>query len=177
MHDMVHVRQVHQMLKPLPQHLYPWLPIPLAAILVTLLYNGRIAITCAITLALLLGTQSGQTDAATLFFGIAGGVAGAISMRVVRRRSQVLVSIAAIAVAYAIAACTYGLMAGWSADDMLRSSGIGGIVALVSTSVAMALLPLAEWLTRITTDLRLLELAAGGIEAIGREQARVLSGA
>ena len=135
------------------------LPIPLAAILVTLLYNGRIAITCAITLALLLGTQSGQTDAATLFFGIAGGVAGAISMRVVRRRSQVLVSIAAITVAYAIAACAYGLMAGWTADDMLRSAGIGGIVALVSTSVAMAVLPLAEWLTRITTDLRLLELA------------------
>ena len=135
------------------------LPIPLAAILVTLLYNGRIAITCAITLAVLLGTQGGQTDAATLFFGMAGGVAGAISMRVVRRRSQVLVSIAAITLAYAIAAFTFGLMAGWTADDMIRSAGIGAVVALVSTSVAMALLPLAEWLTRITTDLRLLELA------------------
>ena len=50
-------------------------------------------------------------------------------------------------------------MAGWSGDDMLRSAGVGAVVALVSTSVAMALLPLAEWLTRITTDLRLLELA------------------
>src|SRR4029434_9376705 len=39
------------------------------------------------------------------------------------------------------------------------TTGIGGIVALMSPSVAMALLPLAEWLTRITTDLRLLELA------------------
>ena len=104
------------------------LPIPLAAILVTLLYNGRIAITCAITLAVLLGTQGGQTDAATLFFGIAGGVAGAISMRVVRRRSQVLVSIAAITLAYAIAAFSFGLMAGWTADDMIRSAGIGAVV-------------------------------------------------
>jgi putative nucleotidyltransferase with HDIG domain len=135
------------------------LPIPLAAILVTLLYNGRIAITCAITLAFLLGTQGGQTDAATLFFGVAGGVAGALGMRVVRRRSQVLLNIAAITLAYTIAAVSFGLMAGWTGNDMLRSAGVGAVVALVSTSVAMALLPLAEWLTRITTDLRLLELA------------------
>lgn len=135
------------------------LPIPLAAMLLTLLYNGRIAITGAITLAFLLGTQAGNTDAATLFFGVAGGVAAALSMRVVRRRSQVLTSALAVTLAYAVAAVTYGLMAGWPPTDMLRSAGVGAIVALVSTSVAMVLLPLAEWLTRITTDLRLLELA------------------
>lgn len=135
------------------------LPIPLAAMLLTLLYNGRIAITGAITLAFLLGTQAGNTDAATLFFGVAGGVAAALSMRVVRRRSQVLTSAIAITLAYALATFTYGLMAGWPPADMLRSAAVGAIVALVSTSVAMMLLPLAEWLTRITTDLRLLELA------------------
>jgi hypothetical protein len=135
------------------------LPIPLAAILVTLLYNGRIAITCAVTLALLLGTAGGRTDSATLFFGLAGGVAAALSMRVVRRRKQVFINMGAVALAYVLAAIAFGLMAGWSFDDMLRSAGVGALVALVSTSVAMALLPLAEWLTRITTDLRLLELS------------------
>lgn len=135
------------------------LPFPFATILITVLYNGRLSVFAAVTLAILLGTQWGLRDNQTMFFGLAGGIAAALSVRVVRRRSEIYLTIGVVAGAYALAAFTLGMMEGWTPDAMLQSALAGAVVALGSASVAMVCLPVAESMTGITTDMTLLELS------------------
>jgi putative nucleotidyltransferase with HDIG domain len=135
------------------------LPIPFAAILVTLLYNGRIGIFAALTLAVLLDGQWALHDSAILLFGLVGGTAGAIGIRVVRRRRHLYLTIGALALAGILASTTVGLMQGWSTISIVASALLGVLVAPASASLAMMVMPLAESATRITTDLTLLELS------------------
>ena len=134
-------------------------PIPLAALVVAVLYNGRIAMLAAITLAVVLGEQWALRSGGTLFFGVVGGTAASVSVRVLRRRRRLYVTLGVIVGAYALAAVAAGLTFGWSLEATFSSALAGFVVALGSTSVAMVVLPLAESATRITTDLTLLELA------------------
>jgi putative nucleotidyltransferase with HDIG domain len=144
-------------------HLFPWrpelLPIPFAAILVTMLYNGRTGVFAAMTLAILLGGQWALRESNTIFFGVIGGSAAALGMRVVRRRRHLYVTIGVVALAYTLTALTTGLIEGWSAPAIVTSAMTGSFVALSSASFALLVVPLAEQATGITTDLTLLELS------------------
>jgi putative nucleotidyltransferase with HDIG domain len=135
------------------------LPIPFATILVALLYNGRVGVFAAITLAALFDGQWALREDAVLFFGLVGGVAGAIGIRVVRRRRHLYATIGVVAIAGVLASVTIGLMQGWSAFAILASALLGLLMAPASASLAMIMMPLAESWTRITTDLTLLELS------------------
>ncbi len=134
-------------------------PISFAAILVTLLYDGRIGVFAALTLAVLLDGQWALRDTFILFFGLMGGVAGAIGIRVVRRRRHLYLTIGVVAVAGVLASITVGLMQGWSTVTIVASALLGVLMAPASASLAMIVMPLAESGTRITTDLTLLELS------------------
>jgi putative nucleotidyltransferase with HDIG domain len=134
-------------------------PIPFAAILVTLLYNGRIGVFAALTLAVLLDGQWQLRESDVLFFGLLGGVAGAIGIRVVRRRHHLYLTIVVVAVAGALASITIGLLKGWSGITLVASAFLGVLMAPASASLAMIVMPLGESATRITTDLTLLELS------------------
>ncbi len=79
-------------------------PVPFAAILVTMLYNGRIGVFAAVTLAILLDGQWALRESHMLFFGLVGGVAGAVGIRVVRRRRHLYVTIGVLAGASMLAA-------------------------------------------------------------------------
>jgi uncharacterized domain HDIG len=72
---------------------------------------------------------------------------------------RLYVTIAVMACAYALAAVAVGLSSGWTGDAILSSALAGLVAAIGTTAVGMLMLPLAESLTRITTDLTLLELA------------------
>jgi hypothetical protein len=134
-------------------------PIPFAAILVTLLYNGRIGVFAALTLAVLLDGQWELRETGILFFGLMGGVAGAIGIRAVRRRRHLYVTVAVVAGASMLASLTIGLMQGWGTVTIVASAFLGALMALASAALAMLIMPLAESATRITTDLTLLELS------------------
>jgi putative nucleotidyltransferase with HDIG domain len=134
-------------------------PIPFAAILVTMLYNGRIGVFAAVTLAILLDGQWALRESHTLFFGLVGGVAGAVGIRVVRRRRHLYVTIGVLAVASILATISIGLSQGWSTRTILASCLLGVLMALASAALAMMVMPVAESATRITTDLTLLELS------------------
>lgn len=134
-------------------------PIPFAAILVTMLYNGRIGVFAAVTLAILLDGQWALRESYTLFFGLVGGVAGAVGIRVVRRRRHLYVTIGVLAGASILAIIAIGLIQGWSTNNILGSCVLGVVMALASAALAMIVMPMAESATRITTDLTLLELS------------------
>ena len=147
-------------------------PIPFAAILVTLLYNGRIGVFAALTLAVLLDGQWALGESGILFFGLVGGVAGAIGIRAVRRRRHLYVTVAVVAAASILASITVGLLQGWATITIVASALLGSLMALASAALAMLVMPLAESATRITTDLTLLELSDLGPAAAPAPGAR-----
>jgi putative nucleotidyltransferase with HDIG domain len=134
-------------------------PIPFAAIVVTLLYNGRIGVVAALVLAILLDGQWALRGSPVLFFGLVGGVGGAVGIRVVRRRRHLYATIGVMAAASVLASVTMGLILGWTTLMIGASAFLGVLMAPASASLAMIVTPLAESATRITTDLTLLELS------------------
>lgn len=134
-------------------------PVPLAAMLVTMLWNGRLAVSTAAVLALLIGTQWIYPDDQALVFGLLGGTAGALGIRVLRRRKSMYLAVALTAGGYALGALAFGVLRQWSFADILASMGYGALIAIASAAVALLLLPLLEQGVRVTTDLTLLELA------------------
>ncbi|HEX5576169.1 MAG TPA: HDIG domain-containing protein [Gemmatimonadales bacterium] len=134
-------------------------PIPFVAILVTMLYNGWVGVFAAATLAILLDGQWALRESNVLFFGLVGGVAGAVGIRVVRRRRHLYVTIGVVAGAGILATIAVGLSQGWSTNTIFGSCLLDLAVALFSAALAMIVMPMAESATRITTDLTLLELS------------------
>jgi len=110
-------------------------------------------------LAAFLGIQRPFAGSEALFITFVGGVAAALSVERIRRRSEVYYSIAIVTAVYAAAATVSGAAAGEQAISIARSAGLGGVNALASAALAMLALPLAERFTRSTTDLTLLELS------------------
>lgn len=133
--------------------------LPVAALLITLLYGGRLAMTATAVLALVLATLDGTAHRAPLLYGLAGGVAGALVLRRVRRRAELYAAAAAIALALALAAGIEGFLAGAPPEGVGFAALLGAALALVQVSLVMLLLPVAEAATGRTTDFTLLELA------------------
>lgn len=135
------------------------LPIPLAAMLITMLFNGRIALMAVMSLSILLGGQWALRETPTLFFGLVAGVAAAVGMRAIRRRQALYLTVGVLTAAYALGSLTAGLMLGWPAEEIIDSGLAGLVTAFISAALALLLLPVAEATTHITTNLTLLELS------------------
>ena len=133
------------------------IPVALAAIIFSVLFDPRISMVATVVLAVLVGGQTAFRGTNGLFLNLIGGAAAAFSVRVLRRRNQSLYSIAAIAIAYLLGAVAIGLTLDWTFREIATSAGLGALNALASVTLAMQLLPLAEEFTGIDTDLKLLE--------------------
>lgn len=136
-----------------------FLPVPLAVLIIAMLYNGRIAVVAALSLAALLGEQWLLKPTPAMLFALVAGTAAAMSVRAIRRRSRVYVTVGLLACAYALASIAAGVQLGWTEPQLIESLFAGYVSAVVSVSLAMLLLPFAESATHRTTDLTLLELA------------------
>ena len=90
-------------------------PVPLAAMLVTMLWNGRLAVSAATVLALLIGTQWTFPDDQALVFGLLGGTAGALGIRVLRRRKSMYLAVTLTVGGYLLGALAFGALRGWPA--------------------------------------------------------------
>ena len=135
------------------------IPLPLAAIVLTVLFNGRVSMIAMMILSVLIGSQAVFHDRPAMFLCIVGGVTAALSVRSLRRRSQLYVAVLVVSAGYLTGAVALGLVGGWRLTDIGASALLGGINAFFSASLTLLALPLAESLTRITTDLTLLELS------------------
>ncbi len=133
-------------------------PIALPVLIIAALWDGRVALSYALIVAILLSTQAAFQGVSALFTITLAGAAAAMSVRVVLRRAQTWVFVSVIAGAYAVAGVVLTLLRGLPFSAGFGAVGWGAANAAGSAILAMALLPLFEAYTRITTDQTLLEL-------------------
>lgn len=134
-------------------------PMAFPALVVAMLWDGRLALNMSLVLALLLGAQTPFLSLSSHLMLAIGGAAAALSVRVVRRRSQGLILGAFVAFCYALLALALGLLRGEVGAGVLESTAWGAVNGIGSALLALGFMPVFEAFTRITTDQTLLELA------------------
>ena len=134
-----------------------FVPAALAAVMLSILFDARIALVAALVLAVLVGSQGPFRGTNALFTLLVAGAAAAVSVRSLQRRSQLLRPVLAASAAYATAAVALGLALGWSWRAVAASALAGVASAAGSVALATALLPAAEEAAGVDTYLKLLE--------------------
>lgn len=132
-------------------------PVALAAVLLSALFDQRISLTAAMVLATLVAGQSVYRGTNALFINLVAGAVAAVSVGEIRRRNQSYQWILTIGVSYLAMAVAIGLTLDLAWRVILISAGFGLLNALACVLLAVLLLPMAEAFTRIETDLTLLE--------------------
>jgi putative nucleotidyltransferase with HDIG domain len=145
-----------------------FIPIPFAAMLIAILIGGRAAMLAGVVLALLLGSQVAYGGISAVLIALAGGVAAAVSVQAMRRRSQLLTSFVWVTAAYVVAAVVVGLGQGQPLVELGKTAGFGGVNAALSAALVAITLPVFESMTRVTTDLTLLELSDPSLPLLRR---------
>ena len=132
---------------------------PFVAMMLTVLFNGRVSMIAAMILAVVVGLQPVFHDIPALFLCLIGGVTAALSVRALRSRSNFYAPVLIIAAGYLLGALALGLAGGWPIEQIGLTGLLGALNGLVSAGLTFFLLPVAESVTHITTDLTLLELS------------------
>ena len=134
------------------------IPIAFPALIIAMLWDGRMALALALVLAVLLSAQSPLGELSARILLIAAGSAAALGVRVVHRRSHGLLLGSIVALAYFAATFAVGLLLTWSPIMIATTALWGGVNGIVCALLAVGLMPVFETWTGITTDLTLLEL-------------------
>ena len=132
-------------------------PVALAAVILSALFDQRISLIAVMVLATLVAGQSVFRGTNALFINLIGGAVAAVSVGEIRRRNQSYRWIVTIGGAYVITAIAIGLTLDLPSRTILISAGFGVLNALACVLLAILLLPMAEAFTGIETDLTLLE--------------------
>jgi hypothetical protein len=135
------------------------LPIPLSAVLATLLLNPRVGVLLAILgsgVAVLFGVLEGAHVVGALI----AAAAGATAMASVRDRSRLASAGGLIVVVTGAAALGASVLEGDALASALRAGALGVGGGVLTVGLVLLLLPLFERVFGVTTDVRLLEVAA-----------------
>jgi putative nucleotidyltransferase with HDIG domain len=132
-------------------------PIGLASILFTIIFDSRTGIFATVTISLLAATIRGNDFSFALATLFAGGM-GVFFTRDIRRRAQVALSVLYVFIGYAIAILAFNFARLASFEEILTDLKFAVISSLLCFLVYPALL-LVEKVFGITTDLTLLELS------------------
>ncbi len=135
------------------------IPLPFQAMMLTVLFNGRVSMIGAMIVSAVIGTQPVFHDSPALFLCVLGGVTAALSVRSLRRRSHLYTAVLIVGAGYLAGAIALGLAGSWRVGEIGWTSVFGITNGLVSGALTILLLPLAESFTHVTTDLTLLELS------------------
>ncbi len=133
--------------------------LPFMAMMMTVLFNGRVSMIAAMILAVVVGLQPVFHDVPATFLCVVGGVTAALSVKTLRSRSNFYAPVLIIAAGYLAGALALGLASGWPIEEIGLRGLLGAVNGLVSAGLTFFLLPVAESATHITTDLTLLELS------------------
>ncbi|HXT18844.1 MAG TPA: HDIG domain-containing protein [Gemmatimonadaceae bacterium] len=142
-----HLRPIHPEL----------VPVALAAVILSALFDRRVSMVTATVLATLVAGQSVYRGTNALFINLVGGVVAAFAVGEISRRNQSYRWMMAIGAAYIVTATAIGLTLDLPSRDILVSAGFGILNAFACVLIGVMLLPMAEAFTGIETDLTLLE--------------------
>ncbi len=106
----------------LPQEL---IPVTFAALIVAVLWDGRLGAVLALVLSLLIAGQTPFLGVTAPFTVAMGGVAAAFSVKIVQRRSKTWLFISIISCAYIASAITMGLLRSREFSDIMLVGGVG----------------------------------------------------
>lgn len=133
------------------------IPIALASLLLTIIFDSRIGILGTITLSLLAATIRGNDFSYALASIFSGGL-GVFTIRSMRQRSQLFISVFVVYLGYALSilAFSFARLSTWGEllDD-LKFAGFGTL----SCFLVYPILLVIERVFGITTELTLLELS------------------
>ncbi len=133
-------------------------PVALLSILVTILFDAEVGILSTLVLAFLLGIMH-RFDFTLTFMTMAVGTVACFTSRRVRKRTQffrIMYSVAFTFAAYAALVETLKLTPN---ADLLTEVGYGVVNGIVTSLLAIGILPFFESLFGFTTDITLLELS------------------
>ena len=132
-------------------------PVALAAVILSALFERRISIIATMILATLVAGQSVFRGTNALFISLVGGAVAAATVGEIRRRNQSYKWILTIGGAYVATATAIGLTLDLPSRAILTSAGFGVLNALACVLLAILIMPMVEAFTGIETDLTLLE--------------------
>lgn len=132
-------------------------PVSLASILLTVIFDSRVGMFGTITLACIGGLVFGY-DFEFTFATIFAGMLAVFSVRDVKNRSQIILSAGLVFGAYVVMASAYLLLNAGELDDYLSDIALIGINSVLLL-LAYPLLWIFERTFGVTTDLTLLELS------------------
>ena len=132
-------------------------PVCLASILLTVIFDSRVGMFGTITLACIGGLVFGY-DFEFTFATIFAGMLAVFSVRDVKNRSQIIITAALVFGAYVVMTSAYLLLNAGGMDDYLADVALIGINSVLLL-LAYPLLWIFERTFGVTTDLTLLELS------------------
>jgi putative nucleotidyltransferase with HDIG domain len=132
-------------------------PVALAGVLISALFDRRVSVAAAMVLATLVAGQSVFRGTNALFINLVAGAVAAVSVGEIRRRNQSYQWILTVGGAYVVTALAIGLTLDLPWRGILSSAGFGVLNALACVLLAILILPMAEAFTGVETDLTLLE--------------------
>jgi len=132
--------------------------VPAAAMLLTIMFDSRLAFYGTVTIALLVGGIRGN-DYTIMLVSIIGGALAAYTVRDIKHRTQIFRSMLFIFLGYTLTIIALGLERFETPMAMIYEVTFAGANALLSPILTFGLLIFFERVWRITTDLTLLELS------------------
>lgn len=143
-----------------PTHFYFLAPVALGSVLVMLLTGASLTIFFTLAHAVFIGLMTGNLSMAV--YTVAGGLTAIYTLRVYRERTTLVKAGLWIGAVNVLVALAFQLQATTSTLDasafMVR--GLSGFVSgVICTMLASLVLPAAESIFGLTTDIRLLELS------------------
>lgn len=132
--------------------------VPAAAMLLTIMFDSRLAFYGTVIIALLVGGIRGN-DYTIMLVSVIGGALAAYTVRDIKHRTQIFRSMLFIFIGYAVSIIALGLERFETPMAMVYEVTFAGANALFSPILTFGLLIFFERVWRITTDLTLLELS------------------
>ncbi len=132
--------------------------VPLASMLLTILFDSRVAFFGTVAIAMLVGGLRGNDYIITLTHISAGGFA-AYTVRDIKNRNQIFRSFFYILAGYILAIFAFGFERFLSLEDILVESSFAATNALISPVLTFGFLFIVEKFFGISTDLTFLELS------------------
>jgi putative nucleotidyltransferase with HDIG domain len=133
-------------------------PVAVATMLLTILFDTGVGLVTAFTIGMLLGAVLGF-DFPTTIIHTAAGAAGVFAVSRVRKRSHFYRALWVVPAIYLLAIASVELLRLSSLDELVRGSAYGVANGMMGVVITMGLLPIFESLFNFSTDITLLELS------------------